>query len=78
MDTIDNILWPESNIGQVVHLPCPCEEFLHSGQMASRTCGGNYSQGGQWMDVDYSHCDSVANEVTSVLCRIALVRIRLL
>ena len=73
MDMLYDNVWPESNCGQVVHLPCPCEEFFQSGRMASRVCGGNYCQGGQWMDVDYSQCDSVTNEVTNALCSLATV-----
>ena len=70
-NAVDDMLWTESNIGEIVQLPCPCEQFLKSGQMANRVCGGTYSQGGQWKDVNYNQCDSVTIEVTSQLCSIA-------
>ena len=66
MDTVDNMVWPESSIGQVIQVPCPCEDILQSGEMASRTCGGTFSLGGQWMDVDYSQCVTITNDVTSL------------
>ena len=72
VEMVDDIVWPKSDIGQVVQLPClSCEGVFHSGQNAnaSRACVGNSSQGGQWMAVNYSQCDMVA----VLLCRIALV-----
>ena len=71
--TVNGMVWPDSNIGKVNQLPCPCEELLQSGKLSSRSCGGTYSQGGQWMNVNYSQCDSINNEITNTLCRIALV-----
>lgn len=71
-DRVDDILWPELAIGQDVQLPCPCEDVLQSGQMASRACGGTYTQGGQWEDVNYNQCDSVTKEVTNRLCSLAM------
>ena len=74
MERVDNIEWPKSHIGQVVQLPCPCKEFVHSGRMANRACSvGNYSLDGQWMAVNDSQCDLVTSEVTSLLCSVALV-----
>ena len=70
-DRVDDILWPELAIGQEIQLPCPCEDVLQSGQMASRACGGAYSQGGQWENINYNRCDSVTNEVTNRLCSLA-------
>ena len=71
-ERVDDILWPELAIGQDVQLPCPCEDVLQSGQMASRACGGTYTQGGQWEDVNYNQCDSVTKEVTNRLCSLAM------
>ena len=71
---VDGVLWPESDIGQIVQQPCPCEDFLQSGEKARRTCGGTYSLGGKWMDVDYAPCVTLMNQVTNTLCSIALVR----
>ena len=72
-ETVDGIEWPESDIGQVVRRPCPCEEFLQSGEKAKRICGGTYSHGGHWMVVDYTPCVALMNQVTSTLCTIVLV-----
>ena len=71
METANNIVWPDSDIGQVVQFPCPCQELLQTGQNASRACVGNYSQGGQWMAVNYSQCDLDISELTTIfLCRV--------
>lgn len=72
-EILEGVAWPESNIGQVVQLPCPCDDLLQSGNKTSRTCGGTYSHGGQWLDVDYSQCGAVVNQVTNILCSIAMV-----
>ena len=72
-EMVDDIVWPESDIGQVVQLSCPCEGVFYSGQNTSRACVGNSSQGGQWMAVNYSQCDLVTSEMTILLCSIALV-----
>lgn len=74
MERIGNIIWPKSHIGQVIQLPCPCEEHFYSGQNASRACSvGNDSLGGQWMAVNYSHCDLDTRDIATLLCSAALV-----
>ena len=72
-ETVDDTVWPESSIGEVVERPCPCEDYLQSGNKARRTCGGSNSLGGQWMEVDYSHCEAVNNEITNTLCKLFMV-----
>ena len=74
-DRVDGIVWPESDIGHTVQLPCPCEDVLLSGNNASRTCRqGTHPHRGQWSGVDYTQCDTVVKEITNALCSIAMVK----
>ena len=66
-------VWPETDIGQTVHLPCPCEDVLQSGNYVTRTCGGSTASGGEWMDVDDTQCVTSISAITDVLCNIAKV-----
>ena len=49
------VVWPESDIGQTVALGCPCGN-LDTPFQATRVCGGNFSDGGVWMEQDVSAC----------------------
>lgn len=51
------ISWRESAIMLQSSQPCPCQNLtLRFGSMITRRCGGNYSQGARWEDMDYSSC----------------------
>ena len=70
--------WPESDIGQMLMLQCPCGNLSAvSGQdinnaMAQRVCGGNFSHGGQWKPAHLSPCNF--SSTTRQLCQVANVR----
>ena len=70
--------WPESDIGQLLMLQCPCGNLSAvSGQdisntMAQRVCGGNFSHGGEWKPAHLSPCNF--SSTTRQLCQVANVR----
>ena len=72
-ETIDSFPWPETDIGQTVQLPCPCEDILQFGSSVRRMCGGSPTSEWEWMDVDHSECATSMSHITNTLCRIAMV-----
>lgn len=67
----------EFNLGEVIKSHCPCEEFVFAlveGQHAQRVCGGSYTNGAQWLDVDYNQCITVTDDITKCLCDAAKVQ----
>ena len=64
--------WTETNIGLTASLQCPCAQASISVQ-ATRTCGGNFIDGGQWMMSDTTACefDDVALQLCSATVRVA-------
>ena len=51
------ISWRETAITQQANRPCPCQNLTRRfGSVIIRHCGGSYSQGARWEDMDYSHC----------------------
>ena len=56
-EEVDGRMWPEAAPGSTVSTPCPCAEA--EGPLPGtviRQCGGNYSHGARWSDVDNSQC----------------------
>ena len=49
------IKWNETMILQQVKKPCPCQTLTQV--FITRHCGGSYSQGAQWMDMDTTQCN---------------------
>jgi len=64
--------WNESEIGSHSFHPCPCKDIIEAPANAtiSRRCGGTYSSGGRWDEVDYSQCFT---NITLMLCEAHLV-----
>lgn len=65
------------SLGEVVTMPCPCQEYLQNlldNQEAWAVCGGSYISGAQLLDVDYSQCVTVADDLTHGLCHAAMVK----
>jgi len=45
--------WPETPVGTVAEVQCPCET-VDVPQVANRSCGGDFITGGTWEEpVDY-------------------------
>ena len=66
--------WVESEIGTTVSQPCPCQDLVDlSGEagMVVRHCGGTYSHGAQWREVDFSRCG--LSVIAIQLCEVTLV-----
>ena len=56
-DTSSTFSWPETNLGDpVLHQPCPNQAGSNFINTVSRYCGGSFSSGAQWSDVDFSQC----------------------
>lgn len=70
------VTWPESEIStDPVNTSCPCgtinaTRFGHPN--LTRICGGSYTYGANWEDVDKSGCDY--NNNTYKLCSVTQVR----
>ena len=61
------IQWPELEIGQMATESCACGALNSSSYLATRLCGGNYSNGAMWGAQDVSRC-SFSNS-TLELCQ---------
>jgi hypothetical protein len=61
------IQWPELEIGQMATESCACGALNSSSYLATRICGGNYSNGAMWEAQDVSQC-SFSNS-TLELCQ---------
>ena len=61
------IQWPELEIGQVATESCACGMLDPTGYLATRPCGGDYSNGAMWGTQDVSQC-SFSNS-TLELCQ---------
>lgn len=64
---LDNAIysWPETEIGETIFQLCPMPAEPSSSDNISRYCGGSYSSGAKWSDVDFSQC----SVWVSILCR---------
>ena len=77
-DTLNITLsWPETNLGQVIELQCPCGTLSAetnksiSNSKARRECGGNFTHGGVWETAHVAPCNF--SQTTRRLCQIAEV-----
>ena len=59
-----NFNWPETMLGEVAELKCPCE--VDVGRVATRMCGGDFETGAVWEEVVDSRCDY--SDTTRMLC----------
>ena len=70
---VDVVTWPESEIGQVASIPCPCgvSDPLIQELRGTRRCGGTYDTGAVWEE---PQCDScVFSSTRLTLCQLAEV-----
>ena len=68
-----HLRWNESDISSNLSQPCPCKDIIAAPANAtvSRKCGGTYSEGASWDEVDYSQCRFTS--ITLKLCEASLV-----
>ena len=68
------VTWPETEIGQVASVPCPCgvsNDPLIQELRGTRRCGGTYDTGAMW---EVPQCDSCQfSDTRLTLCRLAEV-----
>ena len=74
-DDIILINWNETEIGQFISQPCPCQDLIGNSATQNgvfnitRRCGGSYSMGGRWEDVEYKiQCG--LTDIALELCRL--------
>ena len=69
----DSLEWPETDLGQIVNISCPCGDFsLGVGHpVAQRQCTGSFTSGAEWATAR----DSACNFTTSIqqLCNASQV-----
>ena len=67
------VTWPETEIGQVASVPCPCgfDDPLIEQLMGTRRCAGTYVEGGVWEEPQCSSCQFSNTRLT--LCQLAEV-----
>ena len=65
--------WPETEIGQVASVPCPCgvSDPLIQLLRGTRRCGGTYDTGAVWEDPQCDFCQFSSTRLT--LCSLAEV-----
>ena len=53
------IPWPETNIGEVAEVKCPCGNITLGTDtlVATRYCGGDFTNGGKWSDAYVRPCN---------------------
>jgi len=65
----------ESEIGTTHSQQCPCQDLADVAigtKTVLRHCGGTYTHGAQWADVDFSQCG--LSVIAIQLCEATLVR----
>ncbi len=69
--------WPEPDIEDKIVRPCPCGSLsdMVYNATANRQCGGDYSNGGYWLDSDTSLCqyNKINPNITLNLCHLTSV-----
>ena len=75
---IITIEWPETNIGELAEVDCPCGNVTSSGASlrATRYCGGDFTNGGQWRNPDIAPCNF--SDLAREICQIAEVWLHVL
>ncbi len=73
-----SILWTEAEITEETVNPCPCGSLtssVYTNSTAIRKCGGDYTNGGVWLDSDTSSCDynELNEDITLTLCHLTEV-----
>ena len=66
-----SITWPETNLGAVAEVSCPCGTLNISAQLATRYCGGNFISGANWLQEHSTPCNLSDN--ARRICQLSLV-----
>ena len=56
---VGRVTWPETEIGDVASVRCPCglNDPLIDMLMGTRRCGGTYESGAEWEEPQCDSCD---------------------
>ena len=68
-----SIKWPETNIGELAEVDCPCGNISSQkgSLIATRYCGGDFSNGGQWENPNVAACNF--SDLAREICQLAEV-----
>ena len=68
-----SIKWPETNIGERAKVDCPCGNISSQkgSLIATRYCGGDFSNGGQWENPNVAACNF--SDLAREICQLAEV-----
>lgn len=73
-----DIRWPETNLGSIANVSCPCVEIVGSlAGRVTRECTGTYTEGARWDDEVGRRC-AAHSDITNTLCKLAMVSHNLL
>ena len=71
-DLTITIVWPETNIGVLAVVDCPCGSNGTSGGgklQATRYCGGDFTNGAMWGKYDVERCNF--SDLSRKICRLS-------
>ena len=53
------IMWPETNIGELAEVDCPCGNVTSQkgSLIGTRYCGGDFTNGSQWRNPNVASCN---------------------
>ena len=65
------IVWPETNIGVLAVVDCPCGSNGISGLQATHYCGGDFTNGASWLILNMTRCNF--SDLARKICRLSNV-----
>ena len=68
-----SIEWPETNIGELAKVNCPCGNVTsdEGSLIATRYCAGDFTNGGQWENPNAAACNF--SDLAREICQLAEV-----
>ena len=56
-DLTISITWPETDLGDIAVVTCPCGNLNITAQVGSRYCGGTFTNGAEWSMPHIAPCN---------------------
>ena len=66
-----SIVWPETNLAELAEVSCPCGTLNITAQVATRYCGGDFTNGAKWLHEHSAPCNLSDN--ARRICQLSLV-----
>ena len=66
------ITWPETNLGDIAVVTCPCGNLNITAQVGSRYCGGSFTNGAEWSSPHIAPCN-LSNSAREI-CQLSQVK----